>query len=666
MKYLSALLIVLGLIPALAQPSSPSRLDSLYSAARQSEDTDQKINLLIKYALQSPRNRVDSMKSIADRLEEISSSYEGIPISSIRNFILGAAFSRARNLDSAGYYMKLSKPGIEQLGDPVLTSDLYAGLASVFGRKRQSDSAIHYSKLALPLAQEHNKRILKKIYGNMGNYYRHAGAFEQSRQSFQNLMQLDDVNVFDSTIALMSIADIYLRVGDLPRSRATLFEAEKIAPENTQFKASIYNNIAESYEMKNNTDSALLFLNLGYDQIQRARNADQLILTNRLRAANHYLTLGELDKAKEAYATAKASPIRYMKVEEPFLQYVKSKILYKEGKYQEVVAIAPAVIAKIRVLEGFKLEGQFREYFKLVTDAYERLGDEKGAIATMKNYVAYLENTEIAKTRRELADLKVAYETQEKEQALARSTEALALNQKINILLTVSIIAIFLALLAVGFTYRSVRSKNRLLEDQNEKIKVLIRELHHRVKNNLQVISSLLGLQSLKIEGEEAKAAFDEGKSRVNAMAMIHKKLYQENDLEKVNINEYLEELINNLKFSFDTSSKVAVNMDVTQAEFNMDKAIPVGLILNELITNSFKYAFENIEKPILDIKLIQNQDQFELTISDNGKAIDQMESIEQSESFGLRLVNLLVNQLNGHLSFYQSANLKTFSIHFQ
>ncbi len=183
----------------------------------------------------------------------------------------------------------------------------------------------------------------------------------------------------------------------------------------------------------------------------------------------------------------------------------------------------------------------------------------------------------------------------------------------------------------------------------------LIKEIHHRVKNNLQIISSLLNLQANTIEDKKAKEKYRESISRVKSMALIHELLYQTNNLSNIKASEYLNELVKFISETYNLNKKIKVelNIDPHLKRIDMNKAIPCGLLANELLSNAFKYAFGNKSggKIKIGFKLLQNQtEHFQLSVSDNGKGISKKIDLVNPKTLGLQLINSLVNQLDGKL----------------
>ncbi|MEZ4920436.1 MAG: sensor histidine kinase [Saprospiraceae bacterium] len=179
---------------------------------------------------------------------------------------------------------------------------------------------------------------------------------------------------------------------------------------------------------------------------------------------------------------------------------------------------------------------------------------------------------------------------------------------------------------------------------------MLLKEIHHRVKNNLQVISSLLNMQSRNIEDKAIKDAILESQSRVQSMSLIHQKLYRGQNLAAIEMKSYLQTLADSLIDTFSDEDVVNIELDMQNLELDVDYAIPLGLIANELITNSLKYAFPGRKKGAIEIKMKQDQGEIILDVRDNGVGTKTPEVQEDSNGFGSELIALLTMQLKGKL----------------
>ena len=182
---------------------------------------------------------------------------------------------------------------------------------------------------------------------------------------------------------------------------------------------------------------------------------------------------------------------------------------------------------------------------------------------------------------------------------------------------------------------------------------LLLRELHHRVKNNLMIISSLLNLQSTYIKDEESKKIFKESQNRARSMALIHERLYQSTDLKRIDFGDYIRTLANDLYHTYvmDTNL-IKLNVDVEDIKLDINTSIPLGLILNELVTNSLKHAFPKGSSGKIDIILHLQDKKYLLEVKDNGIGFTKDIDYKNTDSLGLRLVISLTDQIEGEIEF--------------
>jgi len=236
------------------------------------------------------------------------------------------------------------------------------------------------------------------------------------------------------------------------------------------------------------------------------------------------------------------------------------------------------------------------------------------------------------------------------------------------------IFIVVLTLIIASFsTYCMIkRSKeHREIQDKNEEIisqkkplekalvekETLLREVNHRVNNNLQIISSLLLLQSKKVEDPASKAAIRESQQRVQTMSLIHQKLYLEEHFENIDFQVYLEDLVKQIISSYKTgkqSIKLIIRNSDTQ--ILVDQAVPLSLIIHELVTNSLKHAFKTLEKGSITIKLYKKGITGVLEYADDGTGIGNFEEVKNNGHIGLKVIELLVGQLQGELEIVEKA----------
>jgi PAS domain S-box-containing protein len=195
---------------------------------------------------------------------------------------------------------------------------------------------------------------------------------------------------------------------------------------------------------------------------------------------------------------------------------------------------------------------------------------------------------------------------------------------------------------------------------------MLLKEIHHRVKNNLMVISSLLSLQSRYIKDEESKNIFKESQNRARSMALIHELLYHSNDLKRIDFGYYIITLTNELFRMYVTDqSLIKLNMNVEEVMVDINTAIPLGLIVNELVSNSMKHAFPNDKSGEINIEFRSNKDIYTMIVADNGVGFPEDYDIENTDTLGLRIVNSLTEQIEGKITI-ERVNGTKFTIVFR
>lgn len=215
---------------------------------------------------------------------------------------------------------------------------------------------------------------------------------------------------------------------------------------------------------------------------------------------------------------------------------------------------------------------------------------------------------------------------------------------------------LLLSSIAIFILYRKQKRKNAIIEKQSADLEVLMKEIHHRVKNNLQVVSSLLDLQSHTITDSQASAAVKEGKNRVQSMALIHQNLYSEGNIKGIMVKEYISNLVQSLSDSYNiTNDKVKVNINIDDLNLDVDTMIPLGLVLNELVSNSFKYAFKETTTGELNIVLEEKDEKLHLKVSDNGSGFPADVDVKNTKSFGMKMIRAFAQKLKASLDIYNN-----------
>jgi len=323
---------------------------------------------------------------------------------------------------------------------------------------------------------------------------------------------------------------------------------------------------------------------------------------------------------------------------------------------------------------------QISATYKSLSENSRSNGEYEKAYDYLLLYKTYQDSLFNENKAKQIEEIAVQYETEKKDQAILalekdREIQALLAGRRQNQIYLVLGGLSIVFLLATFFYHRSRirRRANQQLQEKNEKIarqhaekEDLLKEIHHRVKNNLQIISSLLSMQSRTLIDDQALDAMKESQSRVKTMALIHEKLYQYDDLSRINMREYLSQLSDFLAQTYRTDKDISVEITSDDINLDIDTAVPLGLITNELLSNAWKYAFQGIERGVIHIRLQQNGGRFRLEIEDTGKGMSSDIDISKTKSLGLKLVRSLTRQLHGDLQIVHQSPGTSFRVEFQ
>jgi PAS domain S-box-containing protein len=208
---------------------------------------------------------------------------------------------------------------------------------------------------------------------------------------------------------------------------------------------------------------------------------------------------------------------------------------------------------------------------------------------------------------------------------------------------------------------KKIKQQNEELKEANKEKDVLINEIHHRVKNNLQVIQSILNLQKNYTDNKTILNLLNDCVDRIKSMGLVHESLYQMDNLSKINMNIYIRNLIDHLRFSyFNNETNIQIIYRVDDIYLKIGRAVPFGLLLNELITNCLKHAFYKRVKGKITISLEKKEDKYELRVKDDGVGLDDDIIIstninDEKKSYGIFLITVFANQLNGKLEIFRN-----------
>ena len=340
----------------------------------------------------------------------------------------------------------------------------------------------------------------------------------------------------------------------------------------------------------------------------------------------------------------------------------------------------PSIIADSKILIG-SAQVNLKQFGKAQRELMEVLNDPNLILSPRNNigvhkglYIAYKsqEIYDLALKHKEIADsitdeynstevnarvkgLEMRYQTVQKEKEIEvlnlenenAENRIQAFRGQVIGLIVFSVIILGL-LFGLYRLYRKSKLQQIAINNNLEEKSILLKEIHHRVKNNLQVISSLLNLQGKHVEDANAKSVLKDGQNRVKSMALIHQRLYQNDNLLGVGVKEYFERLIRNLFNTYNIEEdSIQLILKIEDLQLDVDTLIPLGLIVNELISNALKHAFPSKQDGIIHVTLVENENALFLNVKDNGVGSDRLENISANGSFGFRLIRTFSNQLD-------------------
>lgn len=538
---------------------------------------------------------------------------------------------------------------------------VYLLLKLSYAFRNEPSKELAYGKEALRLAQKTGRKNLEAYAyqyigdseSNLGNRLEGIEALINSANRFRELNMNKNLA---STLA--SIGFLFSTEKDLPNSIKYNKQALNSFAEiqDSFFIASIEGNIGETYRLMNMLDSAEYYSNLALVNLNQIGNGDFVRIEQGEKTmignlGMIHLQQGKLDQARGELTQALAF---FEQKQDPYrtsvYQSEMGKLLILEGETDEGEQL---INESLEMAQAAELKDQIRDFNLQLSTFYESQHQFEQALYHFKQYKNYDDTLKNVENVRKLEQQQSHFELTKKEEEIDNLNRINKLQRVLSFILFGSAI-VFLVLMGVLLQANTKVKKvnvqileQKLLVEQREKEKaLLLRELNHRVKNNLQMVASLLSLHARQLKGHPAAEALMAGKYRVEALTLIHQKLYRDDIDTKIDIKDYIEELSQNLVMNF--GQQFHLELKLNSLIMKIDKAIPLGLIINELVTNSLKYGAIENEIPVLEIGINDEGQNVQIVIADNGKGLPENFDFRKSNSFGLKLVHSLVKQLGG------------------
>lgn len=591
----------------------------------------------------------------------------------ITHVTVGNTYLIVQAYDSATLHYNQALPHFEALDAWKNIGTCYNNLAIIAGNQGQLAEAeaahqkgLEYRTLAKDTADMVGSMI------NLGAIWLNGNREDEALEiMLDGLLLAEAIDQQEYAAILQSnIGSIYINRQEGERAQRYIRPAVQFFEEtNSLYRlAMAYNNLSQIFLQVQQPDSAIHYLGRSlsindFDQYTRAYSLQYM--------ASAYARAQQPQTAKSYYEQAlQLQQELDMGMEMVGTKLALGRLLHEAGDYAQANTMLRQTLSACDTTEGTLREAA--EANRLLLEGRLRQQNQIPLLTWLSDYARLRDTIYNREQLEAITAMETRYQSQQKESEnqLLRQESLLkgAQLQRQRAFLLTALLGAALLGLVVFLLYRRGQERqrsNRLLREQNQKIEALHQELSHRVKNNLAFVSSLMRLQSRRLESEEARQAVKEGETRIEAMSLLHRKLYLQ-DNSAVDISNYLHELCTYLQHTFPAASEVpSIEVESDQIWMNGEVAMRLGLIVNELVTNSFKYAFAQQPNPQIAIQLsTTDSDGYQLLYRDNGRGLPTQLEVDRKGSLGLKLLHALSQQLNGQMEQYNDAGA-CFRLHF-
>lgn len=654
------------------------------------------LNVLSKELL--TKGKLDKCKTYADEALNIATTIGFKKPESEICLTLGTIAQRKGDYTQAVEYYSKAKAIAEKLGYNLVISKIYNNVGIISIIQGNYPEAVKQHFAALKIREEmKDRKGMADSYNNLGIVYQKMknipDAIKHQKAALKIREEIGDRRGLINSYT--NLANLLDEVNDSTEILKYYFASLKISQElqDEVEIAKAYDNISIIYYMQHRFSEAKNFNDMSR-VIERALDNKYGLCKSYLNAAFiSYFGYNNYDEAKKHLDTS-IGIAKEIESASLIKEYYHNSYLVDSGKgnwseayknFSSYIYYRDSFINEENTKKIVQTEMQY-EFDK--KEAATKLEQQQKDLALQKELalkalqVEYEKKQAAAKSEKEKQQLK--FEQQIKEQQInfeynqkiaqteTEKKQQTALNKMLsaeNTLMTENsknekkvrwlMIVALLGFTAFGINYyrnyKRQKADNRKIIKQAEDLKTLMKEVHHRVKNNLQMIVAMLRMQARVVEDKAAIEALVNSENRLQAIAIVHEKLYKGDNFSNVFLKDYLQELMDILvKQNYNPNAAFQFTItDNTQLTTSLDTAIPLGLIVNELVTNSFKYVSGNVANAVINLAINKLGDKFELTIQDNGAGLPNGELPKNPKSLGLRLVNLFTEQLNGTLKYF-------------
>ncbi len=585
--------------------------DSLEKKLKEAVSPDQKLEILNQLVAVSFNKNISQALMYANQGVELADKTGNKQWQPKFYEMAGRMHANMIHLDTASVFFDKAMAGYQQLGNKEGQASTAFKMAWVYKKKGETDKAMSKDLYALKLMEETgNKAMICNALTRISDDLTRQERLEEAKDFALRAIEMAEKNNLSSELFY-----VYFNAGNVAMSA---------------------NDYKSSLDYYNKAMKIVKEQDLGMGSLCDITNSH----------GNALKRMGRYKEAKYDYETALK--------------------LAKKANYQNAITATIANLGEINLLMGnytqalgYQLEtvrlqeqdkdlSNLTENYQHVSTIYEKLGNYKSALEYQKKAYHMRDSVASIKSDTTMSKMLTRYETNKKEETIESQQNEISQQKKLQGL-TIGILFLMFVFIVFGIiSYRLRVKRSRLLAAKNAENELLLKEIHHRVKNNLEVVSSLLALQSAQIDDPNTKEAMREGQNRVHSIGIVHQKLYQATNLGAIEMKDYFLNLSESILDSFGAENRVKIELAMEKLEIDIDTAVPLGLIVNELLTNTIKYAFPHGKQGNVVIKLEKRKTGIlHLEVSDDGIG---KSNIIKGTGFGSRLISLLTRQLRGHM----------------
>lgn len=521
----------------------------------------------------------------------------------------GAILLRMENLDGAEQVLESAINKVLETDLPFLNTQL----GYVYERRGELSKAADFAMRSLNLGKKlGDKKAIALAYSDLSNLFWKQSKFEAGLEYGLKSLEIFEargITDLDYDFTLYVVGNNYLAMGKYAQAKR-YYEHALIIGERYGF----YNNLSDVY-------ISLVDLYAILGEFDKANEAGEnalkyaTLLDNHFMMMRSWLSMGKLEIFRKNYVTA--------------IENLKESIKIASNDFGDEYYLSQA--------------------YEAMGQAYAGNEDYLEAYHAFSEYDTLQRRIFTAEADQRISQLRAEFDLANKESTILLQESQIKKQKMSQIFLGVIAVLLFISSLLAFKASQNKFKINALLRKQNKEKEFMLKEIHHRVKNNLEVVSSLLSLQSAQIQDPNILEAMKASQHRVQSMAMIHQKLYMGKELATVEMKDYFKDLSNYILDAYDAEAQIAIDVVMEPLEVDVDVAIPIGLIVNELLTNSMKYAFPDHMKGKIRIGLSKINASLQLEVIDDG--VGHTGSLEsQGTGFGSQLIALLTKQLDGKM----------------